>query len=86
VAPDDADTFNDLMGVPPQPPIVFVGENNASALTDVEGSIDVQWMRGIGQGVPTEYWSTSGEESGEGGEGWHARDRTVRDGTQGIAP
>ena len=36
VSPDDADRFDDLMGVLPQPPITFVGANNASALTDVE--------------------------------------------------
>ena len=36
VSPDDAERFDDLMGVLPQPPITFVGVNNASALTDVE--------------------------------------------------
>jgi hypothetical protein len=33
-------------------------------LTDPEGSIDVQWITGIGQGVPTTYWSTAGGRYG----------------------
>jgi len=64
VSPDDIESFDGLMGVLPQPPLSFHGPNNASDLTDVEGSIDVQWMRGVGQGVPAEYWSTTGGRYG----------------------
>ena len=56
----DADAFHRLMGVPLQPPVTFVGANNASNLVDVEGSIDLQWAQAVAWGVPATYYSTPG--------------------------
>lgn len=52
------------MGSRAQPPVKYVGANNQSELVDVEGSIDVQWIQGMGRGVPTEYHTTPGGEAG----------------------
>ena len=56
----DADAFHSLMGVPPQPPVTFVGANNSSNLVDVEGSIDLQWAQAVAWGIPAVYYSTAG--------------------------
>jgi len=63
---DEKDTrkFQRLMGSRTQPQVQYHGINNSSQLTDVEGSIDVQWIQGIGRGVPTIYHTTPGGESG----------------------
>ena len=66
VNPKDTNMFLDLMGSPPQQQTKFVGpgKNNPDTFLDPEGSIDLQWIQGIGQGVETEYWNTDGGQGG----------------------
>ena len=53
------------MGVSPNTKNVTVhGVNDPQKLTDPEGSIDVQWIQGIGEGVATTYWATPGGKPG----------------------
>jgi len=40
------------------------GDNKPKELTDPEGSIDVQWIQGMGAGVNTTYWLTEGGRGG----------------------
>lgn len=63
---NDSDTllFQKLMGSRQQPPVRYHGPNNSSNLEDVEGSIDVQWIQGMGRGVPTTYHVTTGGKAG----------------------
>jgi hypothetical protein len=43
-----------------QPRLRYVGFNNASFLTDIEGSIDIQWIMGVGRNAVSTYWGTPG--------------------------
>eukprot|EP00947_MAST-08B_sp_MAST-8B-sp1_P001085 g1085.t1 len=66
VSAADTAKFHQLMGVPPQPDVTFggTGDNDPANMVDVEGSIDLQWIQGIGQNVATQYWMTAGGDFG----------------------
>mmetsp|Transcript_81517 Transcript_81517/g.170508 ORF Transcript_81517/g.170508 Transcript_81517/m.170508 type:complete len:838 (-) Transcript_81517:118-2631(-) len=53
----DAQLFRESMGIRPQPPVEFVGENGP---VGVEGNIDLQWIQAVGDNVATTSWSTPG--------------------------
>jgi len=64
VSRNDSIKFQQLMGSRRQPDVRYLGANNESNLVDVEGSIDVQWIQGMGRGVPTTYHTSAGGEAG----------------------
>lgn len=53
----DAHQFHVAMGMRAQPAVKFVGP---PGLPNVEGSIDIQWIQGMGNNVPTTYWTFPG--------------------------
>lgn len=64
VADDDRQKFLDMMGCGIQPDVTYVGPNNQTELTDIEGSIDIQWIQGMGRNARTTYRSTRGGKYG----------------------
>lgn len=54
---DDLMAFFKLMGIPAQTPTVIGYNNDTSAAAGGEATLDVQWVQGTGQGVPTTTWS-----------------------------
>lgn len=67
VSRNDTKLFQKVMAIREQPEIRFRGnqENDPTNLVDIEGSIDLQWIQGLGQNVKTSYWLTSSGSWGE---------------------
>jgi hypothetical protein len=61
----DLATFFDDMGMPYQAPIMH-GTNDQSA-PGGESTLDLQYIMGVGAGVPTTFWSVSGQGPTHGG-------------------
>lgn len=59
-SPADLEMFFQSTGVSPAN-VTVVGPNNASQPGD-EATLDIQWIMGVGQGVPTTFWSVGDDK------------------------